>query len=154
MTHRQAAGLRAEPGTAEPAPKIAPLSTVVVSVPGIAEQSLRATLESLPTVQVVGTAAGCLSALKMVRERQANLVVIDSNLPWDEVRFFVQYLKEARLGAGTLVLAATSVQMHQALAAGADAALRRDASTRQLGDVVARFHGTGPEVPQADGQVL
>jgi DNA-binding NarL/FixJ family response regulator len=139
MPQTARASLRAEPGTAESAVEIARLPTVVVSVPGIAEKSLRATLESLPAVQIVGTAAGCLSAVQMVRDRQAGLVVLDSNLPWEEVRVFLQYIKAAGLGTCSLVLAAINVQVHQALAAGADAALRRDASIHQLDAAVAEL---------------
>jgi DNA-binding NarL/FixJ family response regulator len=105
---------------------------------------LRATLESLPSVQVIGTVAGCLSALQMVRERQADLVVIDSNLPFEDVRVFLQQLKQEGLGTLSLVLATTSGQVRRALAAGADAALRRDSSIRHLDAVVAGFHPASP----------
>ena len=37
------------------------LSTIIASAPGIMAQSLRAMMESVPVVQVVGMAAGCLS---------------------------------------------------------------------------------------------
>ena len=139
MTQPQPAGRRPENKSTKPAPGTARLSTIIASMPGISEQSLRATLESLPSVQVVGTAAGCLSALQMVRARQADLVVIDSNLPLEDVQVFLQQLKQEGLRTHSLVLAATSGQVRRALAAGADAALRRDVSTRQLGAVTAAF---------------
>ena len=52
------------------------------------------------------------------------------------------------------ILAATNVQVRRALAAGADAALRRDASLPRLHATVARFNsGARKEVPDAgDGQ--
>jgi DNA-binding NarL/FixJ family response regulator len=131
--------------------------TVIVSAPGVAEQSLRATLESLSSVQVIGTAAGCLSALQMVRDMQAELVAIDSNLPLEEVRVFLQQLKQEELRTHSLVLAATNGRVQRALAAGADAALRRDVSTGQLGAVVAGFFHSEPaatefgEIPSAGG---
>jgi DNA-binding NarL/FixJ family response regulator len=127
------------------------LTTVIASTPGIAEQSLRATLESLPSVQVVGTAAGCLSALQMVRDRHAELVVIDSNLPLEDVREFLRQLEQEGLETRSLVLATTSGQVRHALAAGADAALRRDVSIRQLSAVVAEFYGANRgRIPESD----
>jgi two-component system nitrate/nitrite response regulator NarL len=131
------------------------LTIVIASMPGIAEQSLRATLESLPSVQVVGTAAGCLSALQMVRDRQADLVVIDSNLPLEDVREFLRQVEQEGLETRSLVLAATSGQVRHALAAGADAALRRDVSVRQLSAVVAEFYRANTvEVPEPDDEIL
>jgi DNA-binding NarL/FixJ family response regulator len=127
------------------------LTTIIASAPGVAEQSLRATLESLPSVQVVGTAAGCLSALQMVRDRQADLVVIDSNLPIEDVRVLLRQLQQEGLETRSLVLATTSGQVRHALAAGADSALRRDVSIRQLSAVVAGFsRAKSGEISEAD----
>ena len=139
MTQSQPAGPRPESRSAEPALGTTRLSTVIASAPGIAEQSLRAMLESLPSVQVVGSAAGCLSALQMVRASQADLVVIDSNLPLEDVGELLRQLEQEGLETRSLVLAATNGQVRRALAAGADSALRRDVSTSQLGAVTAGF---------------
>jgi len=144
MTQTQPVRPRSESRTTEPGLGTAFLSTIIASVPGIAEQSLRITLESLPSVQVVGTAAGCLSALQMVRESQADLVVIDSNLPIEDVRVLLRHLKQEGLETRSLVLATTHGQVHQALAAGADAALRRDVSIRQLSAAVDGLHRANP----------
>lgn len=129
---------------AEPTQESGCVRTVIASTPGVAEQSLRATLASLSSLDVVGSAAGCLSALQMVRDSQADLVVIDANLPFEDVKLFLQRLKEEKLITRSLVLAATSSQVRRSLAAGADAALRRDASVGQLGAVVEGFHRDGP----------
>ena len=129
------------------------LTTVIASTPGIAEQSLRATLESLPLVRVVGTAAGCLSALQMVRDRQADLVVIDSNLPLEDVREFLRQVEQEGLETRSLVLAATSGQVRHALAAGADAALHRDVSVRQLSAAVAEFYRTNTVEIESDAEI-
>ena len=128
----------------EPPPASVHLATVIASVPGIAEQSLRATLDALPLVRVVGTAAGCLSALRMVQQRQVDLVVIDSNLPLEDVHVFLRQLKQEGLNTRSLVLAATTAHVRAALAAGGDAALRRDVSIRQLGAVLAGFQPATP----------
>ena len=128
------------------------LLTIIVSEPGLAEQSLRVALESLPAVQVVGSAAGCLSALQMVRDGQAGLVVIDANVPFEEVQELLRLVEQEGRGIRSLVLVATTSQVYRALAAGADAALRRDASIRELGAAVAGLQPahTGAE-PEPDG---
>ena len=153
MTQSQPAETRSKKST-QPTSGRARLSTVVASMPGIAEQSLKATLESLSSVRVVGTASGCLSAFHMVRDNQVDLVVLDSNLPLDDVRVFLQQLRSAGLATRSLVLAATSGQVRHALAAGADAALRRDSSIGQLSATVDGFRSAsmeaGPE-PHYDG---
>jgi DNA-binding NarL/FixJ family response regulator len=155
MTQSQPVKPRSESRTTEPAVGAACLSTIIASVPGIAEQSLRATLESLPLVQVVGTAAGCLSALQMVRDRQADLVVIDSNLPLEDVREFLRQVEQEGLETRSLVLAATSGQVRQALAAGADSAVRRDVSVRQLSAVLDGLHRANPgEVQRSDEEAF
>lgn len=115
------------------------LTAVIASLPGIGEQSLRATLEALASVDVVGTAAGCLSALEMVRDTQAHLVVIDSNLPLEDVQTFLHQLNREGLPTRSLVLVATNSEVRRALAFGADAVLRRDSSSRQLSAVLAGF---------------
>lgn len=155
MNRAQPARPRHESRRTEPMPEKARLTTVIASTPGIAEQSLRATLESLPSVQVVGTAAGCLSALQMVRDRHADLVVIDSNLPIEDVREFLRQVEQEGLETRSLVLATTSSQVRHALAAGADAALRRDVSIRQLSAVVAGFSRAKPrEISESDDEIL
>ena len=123
----------------DPALETARMSTVIASAPGLTEQSLRTTLESLPSVRIVGTAAGCLSALQIVRETQAGLVVIDANIPFEEVQRFLRLLEDWARETRSLVLAATTGQVYRALAAGADVALRRDASILELDAAVAEL---------------
>lgn len=136
MTKSNPTRQRSERSNLGAAPQAARLATVLASVPGVAEQSLKATLESLASIQIIGTAAGCLSAMQMVRAGQADLVVIDSNLPFEDVRVFLQQLRQDGLATHALVLAATSGQVREALMLGANAALRRDASIRQLSAAV------------------
>ena len=118
------------------------MSTVIVSTPGPVESSLRATLQSLPSVQVVGSAPGCLSALHMTREMGPALLVLDSNLPDQDVRALVQQLKLEQLPTRSLVLTATRSQKRRALEAGADATFRRDGPTVQLRAIVSSLGDT------------
>ena len=154
MDKLQAAGPSPGSRSLEPAARTARLFTVIASVPGIAEQALRATLIALPSVELAGSAAGCLSALQMVREKRADLVVIDSNVPLEDVQVFLQQLKAEGLTTYSLVLSTTNAQVRRALAAGADAALRRDASLTRLHAAVAGFADAGGnQAPEAsDGQ--
>ena len=144
MTQTVPARPQGEHRITDPALETARLSTVIASAPGLTEQSLRTTLESLPTVRIVATAAGCLSALQLVRETQAGLVVIDANIPFEETQRFLRLLEHWGRETRSLVLAATTTQVYRALAAGADAALRRDASIRELGAALLELHQTKP----------
>jgi len=137
MTQTEAAGRQDERSITDPALETGSLLTIIASAPGLAEQSLRTTLESLPSVQVVGTAAGCLTALQMVRDRQAGLVVLDANVPFGEIQRFLRLLEQWGPETRSLVLAETTNQVYRALATGADAALRWDASPQELGAALA-----------------
>ena len=148
MTQSQPGKPRTERRTTAASRGTAQLTTIIASVPGVAEQSLKATLESLPSVQVVGTASGCLSALQMVRDSQADLVVLDANLPLEDVRELIRQLDQEGLATRSLVLATTNGQVRQALAAGADAVLRRDSSIRKLSEAVDGLHQANPREAQ------
>ena len=140
MTQTRSATGQGEASSTDSALETARLPTIIVSGTGLAEQSLRTTLEALPSVQVLGAAVGCLTALQMVHDRQAGLVVIDANLPLEEVQEFLRLLEQEGRHIRSLVLVATTSQLYRALAAGADAALRRDVSIRELGTAVAGLH--------------
>ena len=157
MTQTEPATLWPQGQWAEPSLETARLSTIIASAPGPAGQCLQATLKLLPTVQIAGTAAGCLSALQMVREGQVDLVVLDANLPFDEVQAFLRQLQQEGRDTHCLVLAETASQVDRALAAGAAAALRWDATMRELGEAVAQLqranpgktHRSSPDAPRA-----
>ena len=156
MTQTEPARRQDERSVTKPALETARLSTILASAPGLAEQSLRVTLESLPAVQVSGTAAGCLLALQMVRDRHIDLVVIDANLPLEEVQEFLRLLRQEGRDTRSLVLAETTSQVYRALAAGADAALRWDASIQELNRTLAALQppyrgeaqGSGRHLPE------
>ena len=139
MTQTKPATLSPEGQLAEAGLETARLSTIVASAPGPSGQLLAATLKSSPAVQVIGTAAGCLSALQMVRERQVDLVVLDANLPFAEVQAFLRQLEQEGRDTRCLVLAESASQVDRARAAGAGAALRWDASMRELCAAVAEL---------------
>jgi DNA-binding NarL/FixJ family response regulator len=73
----------------------------------------------------------------MVRDSRADLVVIDANLPIEDVLAFLQQLRNEELPTQSLVLATTRSHARRALAVGADIVFRRDGSIRQLSALVA-----------------
>ena len=135
----QPAGPLPGSGSLEPTAGTARLLTVITSAPGVAVQSLRTTLESLPSIQIAGTTTGCLTALQMVGDRPTDLVVIDANLPLEEVQELLRQLGQEGRETHVLVLTQTTGEVYRALAVGADAALRRDASIQQLGAAIAEL---------------
>lgn len=115
------------------------MSTVIVSASAIMEASIRSIFGSLSSVQIIGSAASCLSALQLVREEKPDMLVIDANLPGQEMKILLQQMKQEALGTHSLVVTATREQERRALAAGADHVFPRYGSNDQLSSVVDRL---------------
>ena len=115
------------------------MSTVIVSASAIMEASIRSIFGSLSAVQIIGSAAGCLSALQLVRELEPELLVIDSNLPGQDTKVLLQKIKQEGLGTRSIVLTGTREQERRAFAAGADSVFPRHGSNDQLNAMVARL---------------
>ncbi len=98
---------------------------IIVSMPGTMQESLRANLEAIPGMEVVALASGCLSAVRLVQEKQPDVVVIDSNLSEDEVIAFLKDVKRVHPEIRLVVLTHTTRQQWRILDNGADAALSR-----------------------------
>ncbi len=116
------------------------LRTLVVSAPGIMGESLRALLASVPHVEIVGSAAGCLSACKMARDLVVDLVVIDANLPEPEVLTLLEELNNGSSSPHAVIFINSFSQKKRALVAGADAALWRSEPSQLLVDTIFQFH--------------
>ena len=112
-------------------------STVIVSASAIMEASIRSIFDSLSSVQIIGSAAGCLSALELVREKKPDILVIDANLPGQELKTLLQHIKQERLGTRSLVVTVTREQERHAFAAGADIVFPRYGSNDQLNAMIA-----------------
>ncbi len=97
---------------------------LIISHPGMMQNVLRDTFSSRADVDVVGVASGGLSAVAMIKHRQPDLVVIDSNLPEVETCKLIEWIKEEHQSIRTLVLAETTQQLNRAANTGADYALR------------------------------
>ena len=115
------------------------MSTVIVSASDIMQASIRSIFGSLSSVQIIGSAAGCLSALQLVREKAPDLLVIDANLPGQEMKLLLQQIKQERLGTRSLVVTTTREQERRAFAAGADHVFPRYGSNDQLNAMIADF---------------
>ena len=109
-----------------------PISTLVVSRPGVMQQSLRAALAAYPWLSVVASVGDGLTALNQVVQHQPGLLVIDSNLLDEEVEALLTAIKVKTLATRCLVFIRSSQRTERLLAAGADAAILRDSSTQQL----------------------
>jgi len=109
---------------------------IIVSVPGTMQESLRAMLEAMPGIEVVGFAGGCLSAITLVQEKRPDIVVVDSNLSDDEVIAFLKDVKGEHPEIRLVVLTHTTRQQWRILENGADAALSRWSPAKEFTNAV------------------
>ena len=65
------------------------IKTFIVSLPGLSQRMLEQTLSCHEGFDLVGTAGGGLSAIKMIEEIQPELIVINSNFPDKETLFLL-----------------------------------------------------------------
>ena len=121
----------------EPTPQLhPPVPTVMVSRPGIMQQSLRASLAACPGVGVVASCGDGLTALNYVAAHSPALLVIDCNLLDEEVEALLAAVKLHYAATQCVVLTHTSQRMAWARASGADAVIPHDGSMQDLIDVL------------------
>lgn len=111
-------------------------TTLLVSVPGNMQDGLRAMLRSLPHIEVVAAAGGSLSAYDLLQKRSVDLLVIDANLPQEEVLALLHRVKENYPQIRCIVLTLTYKENAVFLASGADVILNRDSSHLQFASAV------------------
>jgi DNA-binding NarL/FixJ family response regulator len=115
------------------------MSTVIVSASAIMDASIRSIFHSLSSIRIIGSAAGCVSALQLAREKKPDMLVIDANLPGQELKTLLQQLKKEGLGTRSLVVTGTREQERRAFAAGADSVFPRYGSNDQLNAMIAEL---------------
>lgn len=115
--------------TAKPEPQV---RLCLISTPGPICDATCATLAHTAHVKLVAIASGALSATQLLQHVEADLVLLDTNLPEEEVHAMLQWLAGHFPTVRTLVTTLTSGRMHQALAFGADIAVRRDELPEKL----------------------
>lgn len=111
-------------------------TTLLVSAPGIIREATAIMLASIPQVGQVKLVSGALSAIELLQDGHSYVVVIDANLPAEEVVCLVRWSKQHRPDTSCIVLAKSTVELEQARANGADAAFLRSSSARQLADAL------------------
>jgi DNA-binding NarL/FixJ family response regulator len=116
-----------------------PIPTVIVSRPGVMQQSLRASLAACPEIIVIATSGDGLSALRQVRQHQPRLLVIDSNLLEEETAALLNAVKSEQPNICCLVFIHAHHQKRQMLDAGADEVALRNDSSRQLQSTLDRL---------------
>ena len=120
-------------------PDTSPVPTIVVSRPGIMQQSLRASLTACPSIAVVATFGDGLTTMNQLARIHPGIVVIDSNLLEEEVDALIAAVKISQPAIRCLVFLKSTQQEMRMLAAGADAVTLRDVSTPQLQAILARL---------------
>ena len=113
---------------------------LIAAPPGLIRRSLRAVLATLPNIDLIGEADGCLSAQQMSQALRPDIVLLAAGLPEKEVTMLLKGFQEAgQCKPRTIVFVITCSQRRKARAAGADAVLWQSDTTRQLEDTLAQF---------------
>jgi DNA-binding NarL/FixJ family response regulator len=122
---------------------------LLVSLPGLVQEATCATLVSFPDLVLVAITPGALSATQLLPQLRPDLLLVDVNLPEQEVQALLQWTRKRSPGLQRVVLAGTSHARDQALAWGADAAIQRADLVGQLQLVLRQISGNGWKEPSA-----
>lgn len=98
----------------------------LVSSPGLIRDATCATIANMPNVRLVAIVSGALSATQILQQLQFDLVLVDANLPEEEVSALLSWLGDHMPTVHKLVARTATAECDQAIAFGADAAMRRD----------------------------
>lgn len=109
----------------------------LVSIPGPICDATCTTIATTPHVRLVAVAPGALSATQVIQRGGFDLILLDANLPAEEVSTFLAWLADHYPAVTKLVARTTTAECHQAIAFGADEAARRDELAAKLGCFVA-----------------
>ena len=108
----------------------------LVSAPGLICDATCATIATIPRARLVAVVAGALSATQRLHQLKPDLILLDANLPTDEVSALLAWLAEHCPTLPKVVARTTTAECHQALAFGAQQAFRRDELATQLGSFI------------------
>jgi DNA-binding NarL/FixJ family response regulator len=123
---------------------------LVAAQPGRMRDGLRTLLAAMPLIDGIEQADDGASALRMIAERRPTLVLLDTNLPDDEVWVVLRRIKAQRLQTRCLVMADTSQQRQTALVTGADGVLIKGFSTRELFAAIEELLSGLTLIPEAE----
>jgi DNA-binding NarL/FixJ family response regulator len=95
---------------------------LIVSQPGPLRDGLRALLSAMPQIEVIGEASDIALVSRMIQEHCPTLVLLDADLPGNEVGNTLKTIKANGPEVRCIVLASTIEQQQAAQLAGADSA--------------------------------
>ena len=104
----------------------------LISTPGPIRDATCATIAGLSKVRLVILASGALSATQHLQHIPLDLVLLDGNLPEEEVAALLTWLADHQPAVRKVVARATTAECDQARAFGADEAFRRDELATKL----------------------
>jgi DNA-binding NarL/FixJ family response regulator len=116
-----------------------PIPAVIVSRPGIMQQSLRSSLAACPVIVVVASFGDGLTTLNHLTQFNPGILIVDSNLLDEEIDALIAAVKVNQPTIRCLVFLKSTQQEMRMLAAGADAVTLRDVSAPQLQAILARL---------------
>ena len=116
-----------------------PIPAVIVSRPGIMQQSLRSSLAACPVIVVVASFGDGLTTLNHLTQFNPGILIVDSNLLDEEIDALIAAVKVNQPSIRCLVFLKSTQQEMRMLAAGADAVTLRDVSAPQLQAMLTRL---------------
>jgi len=122
--------------------------TLVAARPGRVRDGLQALLEAIPQIEMIDHVGDGASAIKSVVEHRPALVLLDTNLPGDEVWAVLRQIKAQWPQARCLIMSDSGQQRRAAKAAGADGMLLKGFLAAELVAVIKKLKLLPQEKPQ------
>lgn len=116
------------------------MQTLLTAQPGAMQEVLDAFFSSLPGFEIVGIADDSVMAWNLFQNHHPALIVIDGNLPEDDVLTLVRDIKRQDIPPKTIVFANGTRQEQLFLSTGADAVLHRGIPTTQILEAINRLN--------------
>ena len=105
---------------------------LIAAAPGSLRDALAIFLQTVPWIEVVRQVRHTSSVLSAIEESRPALVLLDTNVPGDEVPDMVKQIKTTWPQVQCLVLADTIQQEQQARSAGADVSVLKGFPATEL----------------------
>ena len=107
-------------------------SILIAAKPGLMRDGFQAVLAAIPQTTVMDPADDGASALRAVAERQPVLILLDTNLPDNQVWMLLERVKTRWPHVQCLILAVDRRQQQTARAAGADRVLIKGCPAKEF----------------------
>ena len=112
---------------------------LIAAKPDRLRDSLQFLLKTMPGINIVGPADDSSLTLRLISEHRPALVLLDSNLPGEEMTTVLRRIKANGSRSHCLVLSDTFEQQRRAKSAGADVALVKGFSAAKLFEVMEKL---------------